>query len=95
MYEWLTAAGISSGRLFRAINKGGRLHGDGLGANVVWSVVQGYAAAIGLPNLAPTICGGLARNSAGPAAGTWSRSSCYSATLRYLRPTAISGHGWT
>jgi hypothetical protein len=47
--EWLTVGGISSGCVFRAINKGGRLPGDGLGANVVWSVVQGYAAAMACP----------------------------------------------
>jgi integrase/recombinase XerD len=51
--EWLTAAGVNVGSVFRAINKGGRLHGDGLRANVVWSVVQGYAVAIGVTNLAP------------------------------------------
>ena len=39
--------------MFRAINKGGRVYGDGLTANVIWSIVQGYAAEIGEPKLAP------------------------------------------
>ena len=49
----MTAAGVSSGRVFRAINKGGRVWGDGLTANIIWSVVQIYAAEIGVPRLAP------------------------------------------
>jgi hypothetical protein len=46
-------SGINSGCVFRAINKGGRVYGEGLTANVVWSVVQSYAAAAGVPQLAP------------------------------------------
>ena len=51
--DWVTAAGVTSGRVFRAINKGGRVWGDGLTANIIWSVVQIYAAEIGVPRLAP------------------------------------------
>jgi site-specific recombinase XerD len=51
--EWTTAAGLSEGCVFRAINKGGRVVGDGLTANIVWSIVRGYAAEIGVPKLAP------------------------------------------
>src|SRR5215204_1134993 len=51
--EWMTAAGVEFGCVFRAINKGGRVYGDGLTANVIWSIVQGYAAQIGVPQLAP------------------------------------------
>ena len=51
--DWVTAAGVSSGCVFRAINKGGRVWGDGLTANIIWSVVQIYAAEIGVPRLAP------------------------------------------
>ena len=50
--DWMTAAGVTSGRVFRAINKGGRVWGDGLTANIIWSVVQIYAAEIGVPRLA-------------------------------------------
>jgi integrase len=48
-----TTAGIASGCVFRAINKGVRVYGDGLTANVIWSIVQTYAAKVGVPNLAP------------------------------------------
>ncbi len=39
--------------MFRAVNKGGRVYGEGLTANVIWSVVQAYAAELGVPRLAP------------------------------------------
>ena len=51
--EWTTAAGLTDGCVFRAINKGGRVYGAGLPANIVWSIVRGYAAEIGVPQLAP------------------------------------------
>jgi integrase len=51
--EWTAAADTNEGCVFRAINKGGRVYGDGLKANVVWAVVRGYAAEIGIPKLAP------------------------------------------
>jgi integrase len=51
--EWTAAAGVTQGCVFRAINKGGRVYGAGLTANIVWSIVRGYAAEIGVPNLAP------------------------------------------
>ena len=58
-----------SGCVFRAINKGGRVYGDGLTANVIWSIVQGYAAEIGVPKLAPhdlrRTCAKLCRASGG------------------------------
>jgi site-specific recombinase XerD len=53
MDEWMAAAGLTDGCVFRAINKGGRVYGDGLTANIVWSIVRGYAAEIGVPQLAP------------------------------------------
>jgi integrase len=51
--EWLLAAGLTDGCVFRAINKGGRVYGDGLTANVIWAVVRSYATQIGVPKLAP------------------------------------------
>jgi integrase/recombinase XerD len=51
--EWMTAAGVMDGCVFRAINKGARVYGEGLTANIVWSIVRGYAADIGVPRLAP------------------------------------------
>jgi integrase/recombinase XerD len=51
--QWMNAAGVTEGCVFRAINKGGRVYGQGLTANVIWSIVQGYAMQIGVPKLAP------------------------------------------
>ncbi len=51
--DWIAVAGLRSGCLFRAINKSGRVYGDGVTANVVWSIVQAYAGEIGIPKLAP------------------------------------------
>jgi integrase len=51
--EWMSAASIADGCVFRAINKGRRVYGAGMTANVVWSIVRGYANEIGIPKLAP------------------------------------------
>jgi site-specific recombinase XerD len=48
-----SAAGIRTGRVFRPINKGGRLTHESLTEKCIWSVLRKYAAGIGLPNLAP------------------------------------------
>jgi site-specific recombinase XerD len=49
----LEAAGIGAGRVWRSINRGGRVWGDGLTEKVIWQVVEQYAADTGLPNIAP------------------------------------------
>jgi site-specific recombinase XerD len=40
--QWVAAAGISQGRLLRAVNKGGRIVGDGMTAQSVFEVVERY-----------------------------------------------------
>jgi site-specific recombinase XerD len=50
---WLHAAGIASGRIWLAINKGGRPWGSGFSEKAVWSTLERYAAEVGLPNIAP------------------------------------------
>jgi site-specific recombinase XerD len=50
--EWITAAGISSGRLFRCVCRAGTW-GDFMTDRVVWHVVKDHAAKLGLPQLAP------------------------------------------
>ncbi len=49
---WTTAAGLTRGRAFRAINKAGRVWGDGLTAKVIWDVVKAATHA-GIEKLAP------------------------------------------
>jgi integrase len=47
------AAQITSGRVFRAINKAGRIWGDGMTPKVLWEVVKNAAASSGIEKLAP------------------------------------------
>jgi integrase len=47
--EWALAAGLSSGRVFVSINKGGVLSGEGMTPQAVYNVVDEHATACGLP----------------------------------------------
>ena len=51
--EWLQAATITSGKLFRRVHKIGKPWGDGLTEKAVWHVVREYAAKAGIGKLAP------------------------------------------
>jgi site-specific recombinase XerD len=52
--EWTAAAKISTGHIFRPVNKGGRITGGRFStAGAVWVAVQKYADAAGVPELAP------------------------------------------
>jgi integrase len=51
--EWAILAGINSGPLFRAINKAGRVWGNGFTPKVIWSIVKEGAANCGLVGLSP------------------------------------------
>ena len=50
---WLVAAAITRGPVFRAINKAGRVWGDGMSPKVLWDVVRTAAARAGIDKLAP------------------------------------------
>ncbi len=50
---WTTTAAITDGRVFRAINKAGRIWGDGMSPKVLWDVVRAAAAHAGIEKLAP------------------------------------------
>jgi site-specific recombinase XerD len=51
--EWVAAAGISSGKLFRCVCRAGKTWGNFMTDRVVWHVVKDYAAKLGMPQLAP------------------------------------------
>lgn len=51
--DWLTAAAIDRGRLFRRVNKVGRTWGDGMTVKAVWHIVKESAKRIGVAKLAP------------------------------------------
>jgi len=51
--RWSEAAGICTGRVFRPINRGGRLTHDSLADKCIWSILRKYAPALGLAQIAP------------------------------------------
>jgi site-specific recombinase XerD len=51
--EWMVAAGIVTGRVFRCVCRAGTTWGDGMTERVVWHVVKEYAAKLNLTRLAP------------------------------------------
>ena len=50
---WTRAAGLTHWHVFRAINKAGRVWGDGMTAKVLWDVVRSAAGHAGIEKLAP------------------------------------------
>ena len=50
---WTAMAAITNGPVFRAINKAGRVWGDGMSPKVMWDVVRAAAARAGIDKLAP------------------------------------------
>jgi site-specific recombinase XerD len=51
--QWVTAAGVSTGRLFRCVCRAGKTWGDMVSERVVWHVVKQYAKAVGFAQVAP------------------------------------------
>src|SRR3954469_9757473 len=50
---WTSAAGVADGYVCRPVNRGGQPQAVGLSEKVVWQLLQGYAAAAGVPGIAP------------------------------------------
>jgi integrase/recombinase XerD len=50
---WTAPAGVIEGRVFRSVHRGDRVRGEGMSEKVVWQMLRQYAAAIGVPGLAP------------------------------------------
>ena len=51
--EWIMAAGITEGKIFRKVDRMGRIWGDGLSVKAVWHIVKASAKKAGLSNIAP------------------------------------------
>ena len=51
--DWVAAAAIDGGKLFRRVNKVGRIWGDGMTVKAVWHIVKESAKRIGVAKLAP------------------------------------------
>jgi len=50
---WTETSGIKEGRVFRSINKAGKIWGDGMTPKVLWKIVKDAAARAGIERLAP------------------------------------------
>ena len=51
--QWVAAAKVTEGRIFRAVARAGKVWGEGLSQNVVWYVVKGCCERAGLEHIAP------------------------------------------
>jgi len=51
--DWLASAAIERGKLFRRVNRVGRVWGDGMTVKAVWHIVKESAKSIGVAKLAP------------------------------------------
>jgi site-specific recombinase XerD len=51
--EWSKASGVSEGLVFRAINKGDRVVGDGITPQAIYNIIVGYAGALEKKGVAP------------------------------------------
>ena len=51
--EWLAAAGVDRGKVFRRVNKVGRTWGDGLTEKSVWHIVKEAAKSISVAKVSP------------------------------------------
>jgi site-specific recombinase XerD len=51
--EWIAAAKVTEGRIFRRVARAGKVWGKGISQNVVWYVVKGCCERAGLEHIAP------------------------------------------
>ena len=51
--EWIMAANINDGKIFRRVDRLERIWGEGLSVKAVWHIVKDSAKQAGLPNIAP------------------------------------------
>ena len=51
--QWVVAARVTEGRIFRAVARAGKVWGKGISQNVVWYVVKSCCERVGLQHIAP------------------------------------------
>jgi len=51
--QWTRAAGVTEGKIFRAVARTGKVWGKGISQNVVWYVVKTCCEKVGLERIAP------------------------------------------
>jgi hypothetical protein len=75
--EWVVAADIYEGRLFRPVTKGGKLAGQALSdEKAIWYIVLKYAKATSWGSCRLTICGGPAGSYAARRVAISSKFNC-------------------
>jgi integrase len=87
---WIAAAAIGHGPVFRAINKAGRVWGDGMSPKVLWDVVRAAAARAGIDKLATHDLRRTCARLCHLAGGELDQISSCSATSPSKRPSATS-----
>jgi integrase len=88
---WTSTSGITEGRIFRSINKAGKIWGDGMTPKVIWGIVKRAAKTANLRKLARTTCVALVPGSAILPVANSIRSSFFSGMYRSRLLNAISG----
>jgi integrase len=53
---WTGPTGVADGYVFRPVNRGDQIQGEVLSEKVVWQMLRPYAAAAGVPGIAPHDC---------------------------------------
>ena len=84
--QWIQAANISSGKLFRRVHKMGKTWGDELTEKAVWQVVREYATRPGSISWRRTISAEPVHGFAMPPGANWSKSNFCSVTFRFRQP---------
>jgi integrase len=82
---WTAAAAITDGPVFRAVNKAGRIWGDGMSPKVLWDAVRAPRLAPTSTSLPHTTCDVPTPVFAILRAANWTKSSSCSATSRSRR----------
>jgi hypothetical protein len=88
--QWLQAANITSGKLFRRVHKMRKAWGERLTEKAVWHVVREYAAKSNIDKLAPHDLRRFVLGSAMPPEANSNKSNFCSITFRFRQPSDIS-----
>jgi site-specific recombinase XerD len=78
--SWTSAASLSEGPVLRRVNRSNQVRDAGMSEKVVWQLLQQYAAAVGVPGIAPTTC--VAHVEAVPGRGRRARTNPIAAWTR-------------
>jgi integrase len=85
---WTDSANVTHGPVFRAINKAGRVWGNGMSPKVLWDVVRAAAARAGIDKLAPHDLRARARDSVIWRLASWIKSNSSWAMSQSRRQSA-------